>query len=486
TVYPDILLRDYARLIVERFVYEYPDDTTSIDLNILKPPYNSPSIPSKKNIVPIDKLDEICSGTNKILFSMAFETTPHYSYGDFGRYKFQNAIEEFENIDINLIHDYALDFIFNTLGYKERLFGKYDNSFKLNVIPSQNEHCLERIGKKYQWIAFYNILSRISDYYKLNNDYYCKDEFNSNYQGPWLPYVRDFDPTKNIVPIKNNSILSEIRPSIEMFKEFVGKNDTIEMINEWLNNSFDIINNIDSILCCKDKNWVTLYIREFIRNNDDSTSREFFQKKGDQHIEIVANAFIIPIMNKKKFINILNEDNLLNPETKYELFCREFGWSPASKDKNLLDSKYDELNEIDAKPTIQIYRWETEYDNSQTGTIEFYIPSNDLISSLELDQGEKDGFYCDKQGNIIAYDLYLEDNSQPHLIIRKDVLDEYLTKNKLVLMWQIWISKVYYTGDSYPCWAICNTKGYSQYRNNKILKFIEIDKQLNKLNEKNE
>lgn len=43
-VYPDILLRDYARLIIERYLYEFPD-SISIDINVISPPYNSETIP---------------------------------------------------------------------------------------------------------------------------------------------------------------------------------------------------------------------------------------------------------------------------------------------------------------------------------------------------------------------------------------------------------------------------------------------------------
>ncbi len=44
-VYPDILLRDYARLIIERFLYENPKYTGVIDREKIVPPYSSDPIP---------------------------------------------------------------------------------------------------------------------------------------------------------------------------------------------------------------------------------------------------------------------------------------------------------------------------------------------------------------------------------------------------------------------------------------------------------
>lgn len=44
-VYPDILLRDYARLIIERFVYEFPSEPIKFDSDKIIPPYHSADIP---------------------------------------------------------------------------------------------------------------------------------------------------------------------------------------------------------------------------------------------------------------------------------------------------------------------------------------------------------------------------------------------------------------------------------------------------------
>ena len=45
SVYPGILLRDYARLILERWIFEAPDDHAFIDVSKIMPPYSSLDIP---------------------------------------------------------------------------------------------------------------------------------------------------------------------------------------------------------------------------------------------------------------------------------------------------------------------------------------------------------------------------------------------------------------------------------------------------------
>ena len=100
-IYPDILLRDYARLIIERFLWENPDYNGCIVHEKIIPPYKS---------FPIEQIDEdyinkkYDGGLWQIKSSMSFEG--HGMYGDFGRYVFQSAYayfvteEQFEQFQV--------------------------------------------------------------------------------------------------------------------------------------------------------------------------------------------------------------------------------------------------------------------------------------------------------------------------------------------------------------------------------------------------
>ena len=43
----------------------------------------------------------------------------------------------------------------------------------------------------------YNILARITDYSKMLKEPYTSNPKERYYEGPWEPFVRDFDPTIN-------------------------------------------------------------------------------------------------------------------------------------------------------------------------------------------------------------------------------------------------------------------------------------------------
>ena len=142
-VYPDILLRDYARLIIERFLYENPEYTGMIEQKKIIPPYNSDPIPEIEDQHYLEKKYD--GAMFLLIHSMRFEGMG--MYGDFGRYVFQSALHNFD-VDDKKIFNYAVYYIQTELGFSEEYFGEHDRH-----CGSYDRHQTiktERIGKKYQ------------------------------------------------------------------------------------------------------------------------------------------------------------------------------------------------------------------------------------------------------------------------------------------------------------------------------------------------
>ncbi|SDF10678.1 hypothetical protein [Sporomusa acidovorans] len=256
-VYPDILMRDYARLTMERFLYEFPEEESHYLRSLIEPPYVSKKIPKINEQGYLD--GSYGSGLYQIIHSMKFEGMG--MYGDFGRYTFQSALRDFE-VDHKQIFNYAIYFIINDLGYDDELFGDYDNSLGGYNYNRHTTAKVERIGKKYQWISMYNILARIADHCE-RRDYYSDEELQK-YDGPWDPYVRDFDPSLNEFFMKNEDfpIFGGIKVDEESFK---GENE--KMIHskkdgkKWIEEYPEFFDYQKGELITKDENgkeWVVL------------------------------------------------------------------------------------------------------------------------------------------------------------------------------------------------------------------------------------
>lgn len=190
-----ILIRDYAKLTIE---YIASKISLGIDISKASPPYRSkiPSqLPSDKEI---DDLEALSSRYKQgIISSMITEQGRNKKswYGDFGRYKFQSELQDFnlKKIRYQDLSNYAVKIIFDELIKDDRLFELTE--MRLNATHSSRyEHAVERLGKKYQWIAFYKVLAKVADSCKVR-DYSAWKDKHENYKGAYQIGIRNIDPT---------------------------------------------------------------------------------------------------------------------------------------------------------------------------------------------------------------------------------------------------------------------------------------------------
>ena len=523
-IYPDILLRDYARLIIERFLWENPDYNGCIVHEKIIPPYKS---------FPIEQIDEdyinkkYDGGLWQIKSSMSFEG--HGMYGDFGRYVFQSALKYFD-VDEDEMYKQAMSFIINDLGYTNELdkgnnYWGYDRSETKKV---------ERIGKKYQWIAMHNILARVSDQCDIDTDYSETPKF----EGPWEPFVRDFDPTLNFKLTKSDEIpifdeISELKKATrdEHLKVDVSN---IDSVSEWLDSDGIFFAEMPKALILSDSNgtqWIRL--SNYICSGREQLKAErlltwswlyayFVTEEQFEQFQVAATDRVD--FSSSKGIG-------LDPQS-YSVFNREYPWSPScdllnksssvesgvvlnmSEEKEVeqevlnvefleqylksLDADSNqvfsdqELNqhlfkkEIVRKPVLkQISEiihasmnlvWESEYDASKDCTLSMNVPCPMLIEQLNLHQEDIDGLYYDSSKRIAAFDLKIS-QEESGVVIRKSLLDDFLQKNNLKLIWFVRASKELHDGKDLAILRYSDRSGAYFYNNTDISSTIYIVEQ---------
>ena len=495
-VYPDILLRDYARLIIERYVYEFPQSSTPFELCRIRPPYRSQPVPITEH--KEYKNEDKRSGFKLIEWSMS----PNYAncgpglYGDFGRYVFQASLSSFKDVDIPNLYYYALQFIQNELGYTDDLFAEYDTSSLYYPRSRHDVKKIERIGKKYQWIAYYNILARLSDTCVLKADWGGEE---TAYEGPWEPYVRDFDPTLNIgsmrpaeLPCIDNAQVSN--------DDFIPPESSDEIAKEWSKKICPFFDNHENRLWFSDSNgiqWIALHQHTAVDSKKEMMDRESIGfRAGAQRIWSQSNAFLLNKCDVDQLEKGLKAIHLRQVElpghSSYALYNREYYWAPSAcsifreewhelevptsktqtvhidypEDENnplksilseygILPSEYEKViysSLCRIKPTYCQYLWEEEFDASQAETTSFDLPCKDILEQLSLSQREHDGFFFDSSGTLVAFD---SDLCELHcgLLIRKDYLDAFLNKNGYALFWECLGEKQFFKGSHSQIWT---------------------------------
>ncbi len=471
-VYADILLRDYARLIIERFLFEFPENELTINYSKLRPPYHSQDIPKVIHRKYADsKIRK--DGLGWIEYSMHPEGVG--IYGDFGRYIFQSSLNSFKNVDIKNLYHYAMQYIQKELGYTNELFAEYDTLHGHPLDRSRN-HVIERIGKKYQWITFYNILARVSDRSKLTS----WDTSVRNYKGAWEPYVRDFDPTLNCHFMKPADALPKFK--IPLSENFLsGDSVGTSQIKKWINDTPHLFSLPIDINDDKGIEWVLLYQNQEIKDNTKVNI-------GEQRVWRIVQGYFV---SNEQF-DILKE----NIETKnfwgrsfpegtsslYQIFNREFEWSPSVND--ILGDYWDEYKVEDGMieeytvintddqgsneheeqfkflskssrliakvlPTYVHYSWEEDYDYSKdNASISFAIPCPAIVRDLHLTQKEYDSYFYSPSDDLVVFDGRLT-KTISGLIIRKDYLKKFLKQNNLRIFWSCIGEKQYFKDQQY-------------------------------------
>lgn len=525
-VYPDILMRDYARLTIERFLYEFPEEESHYLRSLIEPPYVSEKIPQIDEQGYLD--DSYNSGMYRIIQSMKFEGMG--MYGDFGRYTFQAALHYFD-VDYKQIFNYAIYFIINELGYDNSLFGNYDDNLGRYNYDRHNTAKVERIGKKYQWISMYNILARIADNCKRIDRY--SDEEPQKYDGPWDPYVRDFDPSLNEFFMKNEDspLFSSVKANEELVKvenekRIYSKKDG----KKWIEEYPKFFEYQKAELITKDENGREWFV---LSKYADTNRRRTYNEKS-QIWNWIYGYFITDEQYKVLIKYADNKVDLISHEISwppdiYTMFCREYPWSSGSKalknlthrnveirtgkkkvvteiytvpdfanndrmlylpedDGDKLDdcSSRGEIKEKECSMKEQTYTriidevedvgeiicsyvnflWEEEFDASKEKALSWSMPCADLIDDLKLQYGNCDGVFYDENNEIAAFDTSLS-GQNAGVVIRKELLDSFLEKRNLKFVWFVNASKEIHLPDGrideYSNWS-----GLLRYENGNV------------------
>ena len=521
-VYPDILLRDYARLIIEYFIHETPDYDGEIIIERIRPPYKSKPLPVMKcsPYYPYPKKDKVTDenwGSRKIISSMTLEEFGWY--GDFGRYIFESSLKNFD-VDVIQMFNLALSIIFEELGYKDCLFS-FNDKKTVNGYYSRQRPKTERIGKKYEWIAYFNILARVSDQCRMRDRFSFEGALRT-YQGPWEPNIRNFDPTLNLYSVLPYSLYPFLQAQEKIINEETQYETKAkpEDFSSWLENECPLIEKLPEILLQSDSNgneWIYLDA-SFETKHDEfeecqlsmwtMVSTYFVSEKQQKELETLAAKHIClwnyyindqnnvfyhsynreypwaPYFNdisqyiisapefvlqeseqpdtitppdylKKAIVDMLKE-SLCKGGHEMDVNQKEENGDMVSSDKKgkeyeLAENELDIIhNYIDyfskQKTAAQTQPITRNIGNIMHACVKFInedidshpqwrAPCPDIIETLGIKQTMHDFAYYDKEGNIAAYNTSFICETCSGLIIRKDLIDSYLCKKDLKLIW---------------------------------------------------
>ena len=144
----------------------------------------------------------------------------------------------------------------------------------------------------------------------------------------------------------------------------------------------------------------------------------------------------------------INEvQDLIWMDTVYSIFNREYPWAPSCKtlEEDITEDFHIKgvikQNQLKFKYAEHNFLWETEWDASKEASISWRVPSMVLINELNLTEEKYDGYFYDSNKKLAAYDASLINKENDFLVLRKDLIDEFLSKTGLHLIWLALLTK---------------------------------------------
>jgi hypothetical protein len=348
-----------------------------------------------------------------------------------------------EYIDLRLAQRLILTRVME-LGWNPELHLSFDKEIGTGRGRGTNPH--ERIGKKYQWIAYYEYMALLSDNFIKQEMWGEKKE--NLYQGPWDPYVRDIDPT---MLISETGSYNDEQP-----QDFWWANSKLfnwDCTNEsWVNDS-SVLPEMEEIIQIKDDKGEEWLVLEGYPSW--SEPKKIGEEKWDQpHKELWCHirSYLVKNDEFNLFKDWTIEQEFMNsllPESgdKYEMFSREYYWSPAHNyfmaeyyggtEWTKVYDKESENYVAEVNVTAQGFNWGEEFDKSKEKTISFLKPSTVIHKGMDLRYSQREGEFIDNSKVVQCFAPNVYHNSKSYLLVRKHSFLKFLYENNLKIVWTV-------------------------------------------------
>ena len=360
--------------------------------------------------------------------------------------------------DLKLIQRYVLKRVFE-LGWTTDRFGHFD-AFDIRSYGSHPREASkpERIGKKYQWIGYHEILAHIADRYQYRE--HRVDEGDQTYEGPWQVFRRDIDPSITFLSKQGGTSWDGHGPSWWAQERYAAWRDG-DSARDWMIREEDIPN-VTGLLANRNPHtgtaWLNLHTYLNWRQphpsdveSSDVDRRDlwllltgYFVRAGD------AEAF----MAWAKGVDFM-DSWMPDPPKIHGMFFGEYGWFPAF---HYFNQPYHGLNTwvqlghgcpVTVRPAaVECSCRLSDFDCSLKEEYALQVLHSDVLEQLELRWTGRDAEFVDGELNLAVLDPTARDAGPTALLTRDDLVRRYLSESNMALCWTVLGEKRIIGGES--------------------------------------
>lgn len=351
--------------------------------------------------------------------------------------------------DLKLVQRYVLGRVFE-LGWTSDRFEEFDSNLQSS---GREANKAERIGKKYQWIAYHEMLAFMADHYQ----YTCQPgdkEVGTAYLGSWQDNFRDIDPSNVMLsPSRSDGASTGDRA----FWSPLALKDWRQAAaaKEWAQITSDVPLPEELLFsrdAPSDSEWVTLWTH--IKWTMPRPAYEDSYKDGRREVWLNADGALIrrsdaARLMSKEFAKELRH-GMLHSSENHEIFLGEIGWSEAGR--YFLDPYFGHSGwpttiggkGLDVVPaSIGYLRERGSLDCSiEEESVRLRAPSERMLSLLHARWSGVSATYVSDSGSVVAFDPSVTVAGPSAFLVRREVLVELLRQHDLLACWIIHGEKV--------------------------------------------
>ena len=347
--------------------------------------------------------------------------------------------------DLKLIQRYVLWRVFD-LGWKTERFGRFDR-FSIHSYGREASKP-ERIGKKYQWIAYHEILAYIADHYQYVEQY-REDEGNQAYDRPWQESLRDIDPSCTLLSTPGGTRWGGHKSSWWGPTEYSAwaKSDSPQ---DWIAREHDIpdvtellvLTHPDEGSCWVNVqghfNWRQQYPAD-VESTDVDRRDIWFTFTG----YFLRTEDVASFMNWAKGVNLM-EGRMPDPPETHWMNLGEYAWSPAFRYFNQPYFGADGWVQpgrggpVFVRTAAFKYRCDSnDFDCSMDDSYLLSLPAFEFIEELGLKWAGRGADYVDLDSKLAAFDPTVHEDGPNALLLRDDLVRRYCSEADLALCWTV-------------------------------------------------
>ncbi|MDK3022618.1 ATP-binding protein [Cupriavidus taiwanensis] len=321
------------------------------------------------------------------------------------------------------------------LGWSEALHGAFDSSIR----NDRNTHQVERIGKKYQWIAFYELCARMADNLQpLPGRDAAVDVLR----------LRNIDPSLLVARTEDDGWRRFEEPSFWVPPQPELPPIALDAALEWLGANVDYVDGEDNIEVTNptdDKHWLVLKGFESWRGGSKSVKLDTWRR---------IACFVVRKRDLKKTLDLIKhkhfqaDDDVPSARSAgFHSYLGEHPWSWRTGDEKVDDEwikgwsplRFDDAGRVSIRPTTAAYLAESgSYDASITQTINLNLPAAWLMDGLGLHLTDGETIrYVDKDQVVRFMDPSVAATGRSAALIDREAFLSFLKKENLVAVWAL-------------------------------------------------